>query len=55
VIVGRDHPLAGRAAVTPRDLTGQDWAATPEGSICRQWLLRMGGTGGWEQIRRIRR
>jgi DNA-binding transcriptional LysR family regulator len=46
VIVRRDHPLAGRAAVTPRDLTGQEWVATPEGSICRQWLLRMhDGTG----------
>ena len=30
VIVRRDHPLAGRAVVTPRDLAGEDWVATPE-------------------------
>jgi DNA-binding transcriptional LysR family regulator len=46
VIVPRGHPLAGRPVVTPRDLADEDWIATPEGSICRQWLHRMyDGTG----------
>src|ERR1700733_13186706 len=54
VIVGRDHPLAGRAVVTPRDLAGEDWVATPEGSICRQWLLRMyDGTGRLPRIAHV--
>jgi len=54
VIVRRDHRLAGRAAVTPRDLTGEEWAATPEGSICRQWLLRMyDGTGHLPRIAHV--
>ncbi len=41
VIVRTDHPLAGHSVVTPPDLAGEDWIATPEGSICRQWLYRM--------------
>jgi DNA-binding transcriptional LysR family regulator len=46
VIVRRDHVLAGRPVVTPRDLADEDWVATPEGSTCRQWLYRMfDGTG----------
>ena len=46
VIVPRDHRLAGRTRVTPRDLVDEDWIATPEGTICRQWLIRMyDGTG----------
>lgn len=46
VILPAGHPLAGREVVTPRDLAGQDWIATIEGSICRQWLNRMfDGTG----------
>lgn len=46
VIVPAGHPLAGRALVAPRDLAGEEWVATPEGSICRQWLARMyDGTG----------
>src|ERR1700726_340884 len=54
VIVRRDHPLAGRAVVTPRDLAGEDWVATPEGSICRQWLLRMyDGTGALPRIAHV--
>src|SRR6185437_5783543 len=54
VIVRRDHPLAGRAVVTPRDLAGEDWVATPEGSICRQWLLRMyDGTGRLPRIAHV--
>jgi DNA-binding transcriptional LysR family regulator len=54
VIVRRDHVLAGRAVVTPRDLACEDWIATPEGSICRQWLLRMyDGTGGLPRIAHV--
>jgi DNA-binding transcriptional LysR family regulator len=54
VIVRRDHRLAGRTVVTPRDLAGEDWIATPEGSICRQWLLRMyEGTGRLPQIAHV--
>lgn len=54
VIVPRDHPLAGRAAVTPRDLLDEGWIATPEGSICRQWLTRMyDGTGRLPRIAHV--
>lgn len=54
VIVRREHPLAGRDVVTPRDLTGEDWIATPEGSICRQWLSRMfDGTGRLPRIAHV--
>ncbi|MCY7394783.1 MAG: LysR family transcriptional regulator [Nocardioides sp.] len=46
VIVHRDHRLADRAGVTPHDLVSESWIATPEGTICRQWLRRMyDGTG----------
>ena len=51
VVMRRDHPLAGRPAVTPRDLVDEDWIATPEGTICRQWLTRMyAGTGRLPRI-----
>ena len=51
VIVHRTHPLAGRKAVTPRDLVDEGWIATPEGTICRQWLTRMyDGTGRLPRI-----
>ncbi|MFC7493665.1 MULTISPECIES: LysR family transcriptional regulator [unclassified Nocardioides] len=51
VIVHRDHPLADRARVAPRDLVDEDWIATPEGTICRQWLIRMyAGTGRLPRI-----
>ena len=54
VIVRRDHPLAERAVVTPRDLAGEDWIGTPEGTICRQWLLRMhDGTGALPRIAHV--
>ncbi|WP_309068139.1 LysR family transcriptional regulator [Microbacterium sp.] len=54
VIVHRDHPLAGRASVTPRDLVDEGWIATPEGSICRQWLGRMyDGTGRRPRIAHV--
>lgn len=46
VMVHPDHHLAGRAEVTPADLVDEGWIATPEGTICRQWLHRMyDGTG----------
>jgi len=51
VIVHRTHPLAARARVTPHDLVGEGWIATPEGTICRQWLTRMyDGTGRLPRI-----
>ena len=51
VIVPRDHPLAGSDQVRPSDLVDQHWIATPEGTICRQWLVRMyAGTGRLPQI-----
>lgn len=46
VIVPAGHPLAGRDRVTPADLVDERWIATPQGTICRQWLTRMyDGTG----------
>lgn len=46
VVVHRDHPLAARRRVSPHDLVEESWIATPEGTICRQWLRRMyDGTG----------
>lgn len=46
VIVHRDHRLAPRHSVTPHDLVDEGWIATPDGTICRQWLGRMyDGTG----------
>ncbi|HWJ67663.1 MAG TPA: LysR family transcriptional regulator [Nocardioides sp.] len=46
LVVHRDDPLAGRSQVTPHDLADVGWIATPEGTICRQWLSRMyDGTG----------
>src|ERR1700678_3189868 len=54
VVVRADHPLAGRAVVPPRDLAGEDWIGTPEGTICRQWLLRMhDGTGALPRIAHV--
>ena len=51
VIVHRSHRLAGRTRVTPQDLADEDWIATPEGTICRQWLTRMhAGTGRLPRI-----
>lgn len=51
VIVHRDHALAARAEVTPGDLVDEGWIATPEGTICRQWLTRMyAGTGRLPRI-----
>jgi DNA-binding transcriptional LysR family regulator len=54
VIVPARHPLARRPVVTPRDLGDQDWIATAEGTICRQWLNRMfDGTGRLPRIAHV--
>ncbi|GAB3399481.1 LysR family transcriptional regulator [Flindersiella endophytica] len=51
VIVHSNHPLAGRTRVRPADLVEEHWIATPEGTICRQWLTRMfDGTGRLPRI-----
>ncbi|MCZ4500052.1 MAG: LysR family transcriptional regulator [Marmoricola sp.] len=51
VIVRADHRLAGHRTVTPKDLVDEHWIATPEGTICRQWLSRMyAGTGRLPRI-----
>ena len=51
VVVHREHRLADRARVSPRDLLEEGWIATPEGTICRQWLTRMyDGTGRLPRI-----
>ena len=51
VVVPRSHRLAERASVSPRDLVEEGWIATPEGTICRQWLTRMyAGTGRLPRI-----
>src|SRR4051794_35533128 len=51
VIVPVDHPLATRTRVSPRDLVDEGWIATPDGTICRQWLTRMyAGTGRLPRI-----
>jgi DNA-binding transcriptional LysR family regulator len=46
VVVHAYDPLAARPRLTPHDLVEERWIATPEGTICRQWLSRMyDGTG----------
>ncbi|WP_243695440.1 LysR family transcriptional regulator [Agromyces protaetiae] len=41
VILRRDHPLAGRTELAPIDLAHEDWIATFDSTICRQWLRRL--------------
>lgn len=41
VILRRDHPLAGRTELTPVDLADEEWIATFDSTICRQWLRRL--------------
>jgi len=54
VIVRHDHPLSNHPVVTPPDLADQDWIATPDPSICRQWLHRMfDGTGRLPKIAHV--
>lgn len=51
VIVPAGHALATRGPLSPRDLLDEGWVATPEGTICRQWLTRMyAGTGRLPRI-----
>jgi DNA-binding transcriptional LysR family regulator len=54
VIVHQDHRLARRRRVSVDDLVDERWIATPEGTICRQWLHRMyAGTGRLPQIEHV--
>ena len=49
-----DHRLAGRDRLTPLELADEPWIATPEDTICRQWLSRMyGGTGRLPRIEHV--
>ncbi|MBM7503741.1 LysR family transcriptional regulator [Agromyces aurantiacus] len=41
VILRREHPLAGRTELTPADLAEEEWIATFDSTICRQWLRRL--------------
>ncbi|MFF2389541.1 LysR family transcriptional regulator [Agromyces sp. NPDC058104] len=41
VILRRDHPLADRAELEPIDLADEQWIATFDSTICRQWLRRL--------------
>jgi DNA-binding transcriptional LysR family regulator len=41
VLVPTGHRLACRSRVSPKDLVDEAWIATPEGTICREWLQRM--------------
>ena len=41
VILRRDHPLADRTELSPIDLAGEEWIATFDSTICRQWLRRL--------------
>jgi len=41
VILRREHPLAGRTELTPADLAEEEWVATFDSTICRQWLRRL--------------
>ena len=54
LIVRTDHRLASRERVTPADLADEPWIATPEHTICRQWLSRMyAGTGRLPRIEHV--
>jgi DNA-binding transcriptional LysR family regulator len=54
VIVHASHPLATRSRVTPHDLVDEAWIATPDGTICREWLSRMyQGTGRQPRIAHV--
>lgn len=41
LVVHRDHPLATRTSVTPRDLVQEEWVCTPAGTLCHDWLVTM--------------
>lgn len=51
ILMPAGHRLASRPRASPHDLLGEAWIATPEGTICRQWLRRMhDGTGQLPRI-----
>ncbi|MFK4114251.1 LysR family transcriptional regulator [Microbacterium sp. NPDC006705] len=51
VILHRDHPLAGRDVLHPADLAREQWVATFDTTICRQWLRRLfDGIGGAPRV-----
>ncbi|TQL48862.1 DNA-binding transcriptional LysR family regulator [Homoserinimonas aerilata] len=51
VVMLAEHPLAHNSSVSPAELLSEGWIATPEGTICRQWLRRMhDGTGQLPRI-----
>ncbi|MEZ5092963.1 LysR family transcriptional regulator [Nocardioides sp.] len=51
VLVPSGHRLATAPVLRPADLLTESWVATPEGTICRQWLERMyDGTGAAPRI-----
>ena len=52
LLVHRDHPLAGRAPVTPADLLDEAWAVTPVGTICHRWFTHM--FAGAARVPRVR-
>lgn len=41
LVVHRNHPLAARPSVTPRDLVQEEWVCTPAGTLCHDWLVTM--------------
>lgn len=54
LIVPAGHPLTRHRYVTPQVLGQTEWVATPEGTICRQWLNRMyDGTQTAPNVRHI--
>lgn len=51
VILPADHPLAGEREVEPAALAEENWVATFENAICRQWLRRLfDGVGGAPRV-----
>lgn len=54
LIVHASHRFASRREVAVADLVDEEWIATPEGTICRQWLHRMyAGTGSLPRIAHV--
>jgi DNA-binding transcriptional LysR family regulator len=41
LIVAKTHPLAGRKSVSLQEVRGERWIASPPGTICHDWLIRM--------------
>lgn len=41
LVVPAGHPLATAHEVRAADLVDESWVATPEGTICREWLVHM--------------